>query len=392
MRCNYILILAIITGMVFGGMVSAQETEPEQNQSLYDSENWEMGVSSHVIWIGQKLTVNVTGFPGVWIILSMKSSDGNVSFTQETITDGNGSAWFNFTKFQTDEAGRYVLELHVESYQFPILIDAIEINYDDTMYLSLLIEKIELYTGVDFDEYDPITDGTLVEERTNLNTQVSNANIKADKAIQGMFFIFVFFVMIPYPIFIYFFWDDLEEKVREKQEALGMPKGSIKNVFTLQNPTIDQDGTFLMSDHPRFEDGRTKREREKQRERTMKKLKIDPSQVDLIDRDEESAQEKILAYYQKWHPTAVLQRRKDIQEAKEKALEEESDGGSAESESVDEVGEDTELCSECGFEIEKDKDCPFCEVGDEDEICYFCGSTTYNPACPLCQADKIEEE
>ena len=242
---------------------------------------WELHLSNHVIWIGEDFRIDIiNGTADTWVRVEMVREDGNLSFYRDAITDVNGTCYFEYNELYTEHEGRYAIYVRIESNDTVIMMDSVEINYDDIYYLFLLIGKIEDWAGEDFDNYNPMTDTSYPEEMQSLNAQQGINNEKTDKAFKlWIFTVCVWF--IPIEVLIWLFWDKIKEQWDKKAKLSQIPSGFLLRGLTINTPRLDQQGLTLHNRTPTFDDGLTKQARERQRKRKLRKLKQKVSIVEL---------------------------------------------------------------------------------------------------------------
>ena len=85
------LLLALII------LVGTTAVVPAQDEDV-PTYNWQLSLSDRVIYIGQDLWVNVSGFPDRLFTLSFRHhQDNNYSFNQWGYTDSNGTYYMHMT-------------------------------------------------------------------------------------------------------------------------------------------------------------------------------------------------------------------------------------------------------------------------------------------------------
>jgi len=267
-----ICLLAIVLDCVY-----AQDAE--------DSIEWKMTLTTHTIWIGEPFEIHVNGTPESWVTIKMRNyADGNISINRDVITDTNGSATFKFSSLETEVYGQYYILLFVGGNSTPLITDMITINYDEDIYQFILFEKWSAYMGIDIEEYDPMHDRDFTDREWTLTDTTRKADEKATKAL--LLFTYLVPCGVFFVIFItWLFWDDIAIRWERKRENAMLPKSRLMNAIQLK-PRTDLFGQRLMNRHPQFKnDGRTKHEREKMRQRLLKKHGIRPETMELMDKE-----------------------------------------------------------------------------------------------------------
>lgn len=133
MRISAFVVLIIV--------ISSAILLPTQNTAAQDSGAWTMTLSSDVIYVGQELWVNVSGFQNrTFIITFYHTTNQNYSFQQIGTTNAIGNWSESYSLRQTAMSGHYTVSLTVN--QTIQAMQDFEIVFDEYVYVISILDEV----------------------------------------------------------------------------------------------------------------------------------------------------------------------------------------------------------------------------------------------------------
>ena len=271
----FLLIICIIAMTFFISAVAGQVVDDSDAPPVI-VESWQWEFNNKVLWIGETLTVNVTGQNNTFIRIEFTGS--NITFGESLITDENGTAYFAFPLELEMRTGSYAAKLYTEQIT-PVLITGIEISHDIDSWQSMQIEEL-VDADEDFMATDTKHDNNDVALRDTDNTQYQ-------------IIIFLFVAMLMFVLFITWVLEDEIKikfhKMNESRKGKSMPGAGFltftKGAREHDNRTANHKVPTFPKDDKLGRGGLTKHEAEERRREKMRKKRIEIKEVDLTKPD-----------------------------------------------------------------------------------------------------------
>jgi len=105
------------------------------------ADSWSITTSPDFAFIGDNVSVELSGYPGVGAFVQMRSPDGSMIDERYVTTDGFGHAGWNYSIPADTPSGIYELVVVFEGEN--VTAGSLEIVFDEVLYQRFLIEELQ---------------------------------------------------------------------------------------------------------------------------------------------------------------------------------------------------------------------------------------------------------